>query len=173
MLRGMNRRGFTIIELIIVITIMGILLVLGVVNLRSTQVNARDDTRKANVDTIAFNLETFYKSGTDTSNTFGRYPSTALIGQEQVMLRDIDPKSLLSPGGSSSALVAATNNIATTAGVATAVGPPYVTIANYVYQPLQADGTLCVNETQECRQFNLYYKLEGDGITYQTKSKNQ
>jgi prepilin-type N-terminal cleavage/methylation domain-containing protein len=36
----MRRRGFTIVELIIVITIMAILLTLGVVNLRRFKANA-------------------------------------------------------------------------------------------------------------------------------------
>lgn len=39
---SMERRGFTIVELIITITIMGILLTLAVVNVGTTQLNARD-----------------------------------------------------------------------------------------------------------------------------------
>jgi len=54
MIIHMKRRGFTIIELIIVVTIMGILLTIGVVNLRGSQANGRDAERKVDVDTIAF-----------------------------------------------------------------------------------------------------------------------
>ena len=93
----MKRRGFTIIELIIVIAIMGILLVLAVVNLRGTQVSARDEQRKANIDAIAQNLEIFYRSGTDGSTAVGEYPATTIIGNETTMLRDLDSKSLISP----------------------------------------------------------------------------
>ena len=53
----MLRRGFTIVELIITITIMGILLVLAVVNVSGTQAQARDDERKADVESISLNLE--------------------------------------------------------------------------------------------------------------------
>src|SRR5690606_24639041 len=57
--------GFTLIELLIAITIMVILLTLSVVALRSTQVSARDEKRKTDIDVIVRHLETFYKSGTD------------------------------------------------------------------------------------------------------------
>ena len=63
----MRRRGFTIIELVITITIMAILLTLGVVSLSGTQKNARDSERKSDISTIALNLESYYLSGTDSS----------------------------------------------------------------------------------------------------------
>ena len=78
MIIDMNRRGFTIVELLIVITIMGILLVLGVANLRSSQISARDSERKTDIDSIALHLDTYYTSGSDYSTTFGKYPSTTL-----------------------------------------------------------------------------------------------
>lgn len=164
----MNRRGFTIVELIIVIAIMGILLVLAVVNLRGTQVNARDNERKTDIENIGQHLEIFYKSGTNGSTVVGRYPSTAIIGQETTMLRDIDSKSLTAPDASGSSLVAATNNVQTPTGVL-----PQPTISQYVYQPYQSDGSLCTSEAQECRRFNMYYRLEGDNTVYQVASINQ
>jgi len=68
MIIHMKRRGFTIIELIIVVTIMGILLTIGVVNLRGSQANGRDAERKVDVDTIALHLETYYTSGIDNTS---------------------------------------------------------------------------------------------------------
>ena len=38
----MKARGFTVVEILVVIIIMAILLTLAVVNVRSTQINARD-----------------------------------------------------------------------------------------------------------------------------------
>ena len=177
----MNRRGFSIVELIIVITIMGILLILGVVNLISTQANGRDAERKTDVETIGLQLETYYTSGTDGVGTTGTvdlntYPSTAIIGQELAMLRDIDTNSLKAPGQTNSSLTAATNNVQTTAGVS-----PQPTINKYVYQPIKSDGTLCTG-TYECRKFNLYYTLEiasvsancpSPGFVCMLTSKNQ
>lgn len=165
---GMNRRGFTIVELIVVISVMGILLVLGVVNLRGSQANARDAERKTDIETIAIHLDTFYNSGTEGSTSVGRYPSTVIVGIETTILRDIDPESLATPGATSSSLVAATNSTQTTADVS-----PQPNINQYVYQPIQSDGTLCTLESQECRKFNLYYKLETDNAVYILTSKNQ
>ena len=164
-----RRAGFTIVELVITITIMAILFTLAVVNLRGSQVGARDDERKADVDSIARALETFYMSGTDGSTVVGRYPSTGLATNLGV-LRDIDPRSYRAPGSndSGSSLVIATNANETAAGIA-----PQPTIDQYVYQPLQTDGTLCTTGAQECRRFNLYYRLETDNTVYEVMSKNQ
>lgn len=170
----MKWRGFTVVELIITITIMGILLTLGVVNLNATQVNGRDAERKGDVEAVLSNLESFYRTGTDTSTTLGRYPSTIITGTTienvRTILRDVDEKSLTAPNASSVAtsFLAATNATQTTAGVT-----PQPTIAQYVYQPLKSDGTLCTAEAQECRKFNLYYRLEADTTVYMVTSKNQ
>jgi len=67
MIIHMRRRGFTIIELVIVIAIMAILMTLGMVNLRSSQANARDTQRRVDIASIAQHLETYYTSGTDFS----------------------------------------------------------------------------------------------------------
>jgi prepilin-type N-terminal cleavage/methylation domain-containing protein len=74
----MRNRGFTIVEILIVVFVMGVLLTLGVSNLRSSQISARDSERKTDVESIAINLENFYRSGSDYSNTTtNRYPSIA------------------------------------------------------------------------------------------------
>lgn len=169
----MNRRGFTIVELLIVIALMGILLTLSVVNLRGTQVNSRDTERKTDIDTISSQLEIFYKTGSDNSSVIGRYPSTAELNNStniQASLRDADLKSFTPPGATSpdTGFVSATNNTQTTAGVA-----PQPTSTTYVYQPLQQDKSLCTLSTQACTKFNLYYKLETDGLVYSKTSKNQ
>jgi prepilin-type N-terminal cleavage/methylation domain-containing protein len=171
----MNRRGFTIIELIIVITIMGILLVLAVVNLRGTQVNSRDEQRKANVEAIAQNLEVFFRSGTDGSASVGRYPSTGIVGNETTILRDIDPKSLISPSSTTSSLVAATNDTQTVAGITPA---PNSSNDVYVYQPMKTiDGgttwTRCTGGSDECRRFNIYYWQETDNTVVMYTSRNR
>lgn len=171
----MYRRGFTVVELIIVITIMGILLVLGVVNLRGSQISARDAERKADVEAIALHLESFYTNGRDGSTTLGRYPSTGLVTSPaatsiQTNLRDIDLKSVMAPGITDPAntLIIATNTTQTTAGIL-----PQPTIDQYIYQPLQQDGTLCTSGAQMCQKYNLYYRLETDNTVYMVTSKNQ
>lgn len=180
MIKDMKRRGFTIVELIIVITIMGTLLILGVVNLRGSQANSRDAERRTDIETIATHLETFYTSGNDSSTSVGTYPSTSVMTgmtAQQTALRDIDPNSLIAPGApslpstSTTSLIVATNNTQTIGGVTPQ--PSSATSQNqYIYQPIQQDGTLCTSGLL-CQKFNLYYMTEVDDIVHMVMSKNQ
>ncbi len=170
----MKMRGFTVVELIITITVMGILLTLAVVNISSTQVNARDVERKSDVASIVNHLEIFYKNGISTSTSVGRYPSTLLLatGSTSIttFLPDIDLLTVTAPGAASvdTSFIPATNNVQTTTGVT-----PLPTISQYVYQPIQTDGSLCSTELQECRKFAIYYRLELDDTIIKVMSKNQ
>jgi prepilin-type N-terminal cleavage/methylation domain-containing protein len=174
----MTRRGFTIVELIITITIMGILLTLAVVNVNSTQMNARDDERKADIEAIASNLEAFYSSGTDGAISYARYPTVGLTGSATNIttnLRDANIKSFMPPGTTDVSLtfLPSTNTgssptIQTTAGVL-----PQPTKDTYVYQPIKSDGTICASGEIDCRKFNLFYRLETDNTVYKVTSKNQ
>lgn len=170
----MKWRGFTVVELLITITVMGILLTLGVVSLNATQVNGRDAERKGDIEAIQANLESFYRTGTDTSTSLGRYPSTVISSGNETtiksILRDIDFKSLTAPNAAtfSDTFISATNTTQTVSGVT-----PQPTITQYVYQPLQSNGSLCTSEAQECRKYNLFYRLENDNTVYKVTSKNQ
>ncbi|MFZ2125273.1 MAG: type II secretion system protein [Candidatus Saccharimonadales bacterium] len=182
----MNRRGFTVVELVIVITIMGILLVLGVVNLRTAQASGRDSERKSDVETIANLLDSYYKTGLVSgvvTITAGTYPTTiiATSGVEymEAALNDIDIDALKAPGitDPTQTFVAATNNVQTASGVLGPSNQP-PTINQYVYQPIRSNDALCTG-TDECRKFNIYVRLEGDygagagNTIYTITSKNQ
>jgi len=179
----MTRRGFTIVELIITITIMGILLTLAVVNVSSTQVNARDDERKADIEAIASNIEAYYSTGTEGSSTFGRYPSVGLTGPAAnitINLREANIKSFLPPGITDVSLgfVKSTNtgtmNTSTNTSIQSTTGVlPQPTKDQYVYQPIKSDGTICLTGETDCRKFNLFYRLESDSTIYRVTSKNQ
>lgn len=169
----MRTRGFTIVEIIITVTIMGILLTLGVFSWNSAQINARDDERIADIEALQLGLESFYRSGTDGSTSFGRYANTnmvASVANIKLVLRDADSKSFTAPGISDplQTLIAATNAHQTTTGVT-----PQPTISQYVYQPIKSDGTLCTIGDVDCRKYNLYYRLEADNTVYKVTSKNQ
>lgn len=167
MIISMNRRGFTIVELLIVIVIMGILLTLGAINLRGSQIGARDAERKADIESIATHLETYYTSGTDSSAATGDYPPTTLTATYSSIkqfLRDINAQSLIAPGITDPAqtfISASNTNI------------PSPNINQYIYQPIQSNGTLCTQDSQECRKFNLYYTTETDNTVRTVTSKNQ
>ncbi|MGB4420245.1 MAG: type II secretion system protein, partial [Candidatus Saccharimonadales bacterium] len=138
------RRGFTVVELVITITIMAILLTLGVVNMRGSQANSRDAERKADIETIAKHLETYYTSGTDGQTPTYEYPSTELVSNGTSymtqVLRDINVASLTAPGIDDpvATFIPATNNVQSIAGIL-----PQPTINQYIYQPIRKDGTLC------------------------------
>lgn len=162
----MNSRGFTIAELIVVIAVMGILLIIGVVDFSASQANGRDSERRTDAESIAIHLETYYKNGDDSSTTIGRYPSTVIAQNKSnttSMLRDIDIRSIMAPGfdinSSTISLVAAYDN-SLTANSIKAFGGTIITKDQYIYQPLKGDGTLCTLESEECRKFNIYYRLE-------------
>lgn len=169
----MKRRGFTIVELLIAITVMGILLVIAVASLSNTQLRARDDERKADIDAIAAALENYY-AGSNATGITGRYPATTIAASEAALngaLRDISLNSFKAPGVSNltDSFKAATNNIQTIEGVM-----PLPTNNTYVYQPLLADGSLCTTAGAECRKFNLYRHIEAsDDLVVKITSRRQ
>jgi prepilin-type N-terminal cleavage/methylation domain-containing protein len=77
MQRGQYKQGFTIVELLIVIVVIGILAAITVVAYSTVQVKARDADRKTDVATIIKMMESYYALN-------GRYPasggSTAING---------------------------------------------------------------------------------------------
>ena len=169
----MLRQGFTVVEIIITITIMGILLALAVVNLNNSQISGRDDERKADVKSITDALESFYIAGSDTSTVLRQYPETTAINTEakiRSVLRDVNMDSFTAPGATTVAatFTMATNAVQTESGIA-----PQPTINQYVYQPLSSTNALCTAVATECRKYNIFYRLEGDNSVYKMMSKNQ
>lgn len=157
--------GFTLVELLVTISVMVILLTLGSVALSGYQVNARDEERKVDVGVIIQQLESYY-------NTNGEYPSTDLVNTESLVkstLPNIDPKALRDPTTPTTATmsfaVAANTNV-----------PTIGSLNNgkvYLYQPLTTTNTLCSAASMECRKFNLYYTLETDLSVKTLTSKHQ
>jgi prepilin-type N-terminal cleavage/methylation domain-containing protein len=173
----MIRRGFTIVEITITVTIMGILLVLAFVNLSSSQARARDAERNSDVETIGRHLESYYTSGTNETTVTGVYPGTTLtndLSSMKLALRDADPKTLTAPrvDDPTETFKSATNAVETTGGVA-----PQPTVREYIYQPLgrstpSGAWVLCGSGV-ECRRFNIFYRLEADDAVYKFSSRNQ
>src|SRR5690606_20543213 len=99
----------------------------------------------------------------------GQYPPTALMNSESAIrstLPDIEQKALRAPGVADSSSVSLI--VATT--TSTSQTP---TVNQYIYQPLRTDGTLCTGSSDECRKFNLYYKLESSSATQVITSRHQ
>jgi general secretion pathway protein G len=65
-----SRSGFTMIEILVVMVIIGVLAAIGLGSFTSTQVKSRDARRKSDLTNISKALELFY-------NDRGEYPQTA------------------------------------------------------------------------------------------------
>lgn len=73
---ALRSRGFTAIEVIMVLIIIGILAVLIVNSLQSVQTKARDATRRTEIDNIAASLEDCYNNKNKCNGT---YPSLSQL----------------------------------------------------------------------------------------------
>lgn len=177
----MWRRGFTIVELAITVTIIGILLTLAVVNMNQAQMNARDSERKGDVEAIAMAFEAYYSNNVDGAASGNTYPGTNNINESWLTttlpkITDVNQDIFRSPTTASTSpisLVPATNNNQFTWGI----DPnPYID-DTYVYQPLDSAGNLCVDPAliapDACRKFNIYYNQEGSASVQMVTSKNQ
>lgn len=178
----MMRRGFTVVELVITITVMAILLTLAVVGLESTQVNARDSERLADVEAIALNLENYYRN--EDPNIFlsawGYMGSNFVANTTELKqkLPDLDLKNVYAPGKAEPdpiSLVPAAESGTVITNESTVSPQPSKTNDVYVYQPIDRFGYLCDDNftSGECVRFNIYYWRESDNTVQKITSKRQ
>lgn len=69
-----HERGFTLMELLIVIVLLGFLIAMGMASFKSSQTKSRDSRRKSDLHQIMIALETYF-------NDKGRYPSDSADGK--------------------------------------------------------------------------------------------
>lgn len=80
-MRKLNSKGFTIIELLVVIVIIGILVALALPQLFAAQARGRDTERKNDLKNIKTQLETYF-------NDHGEYVTTS--GDASAVLANVD-----------------------------------------------------------------------------------
>lgn len=148
--RKYSNRGFTIVELLIVIVVIGILAALVIVTYTGIQQKARDTERKTDINAIHGQVEAFYAQN-------GSYPALAEVNTASwrtANMKGLDAAALQDPKGSSQALAA------TPSGTA------------YGYAVFQTDGTTaCTTAAADCAVYTLTANLEAGG-TYVKASLN-
>lgn len=191
----MNRRGFSVVELAIVIALIGILSLLLFASLRSSQVSARDDERRAKAEIIANSLESLHKAGNPSQNqTPGLYPNIATINaaisssQLTSLLPNIDDSTVTFSWSSDSSVKLKT--IVPSSGLSNrnntenmSIIEPLVALDQFAYEPLRhvTSGSTTDNDqwaycqlsTHDCRRFNLYYRTEADDAVQVIRSVQQ
>lgn len=181
-----NRRGFTVVELIVTITIMVILMTLVVARMINTQAAGRDQERGLDMTALHNGLEAFYTGGNQVKNIpKGFYPGRQQI---QTAASSSPPFSELLDGVPKSVFMAPRRTITDSFGVDPAGTPVVGSNADgsyddsqaralledtpYLYQPLRRDNGACVSYA-DCVKYNLYYITETDDELHIIRSKNQ
>lgn len=139
--------GFTIVELLIVIVVIGILAALVIVTYNGIQQKARDTERKTDVNAIASHLEAYNAQN-------GRYPTLANVNDgafRSANMQGLDSAALQDPKGAAQTLAAA----------------PAANTYSYVPAPANCDN----GAGGDCLQYTLTATLEGGG-TYVKQSLN-
>lgn len=135
-----RNEGFTIVELLIVIVVIGILAALVLNTFQGVQQRARDTERKTDVNALHTQVEVFY-------NDNGYYPDGSTYALNTANLPGVDQEALSDPNGNALNVVTST---------------PTPADGEYYYYP-----TSCT--AGECTGYTLYADLENESTDY-TKS---
>jgi prepilin-type N-terminal cleavage/methylation domain-containing protein len=136
-----KQHGFTIVELLIVIVVIGILAALVITTFTGIQQKARNTERTTDIKALHGQVEAYYAQN-------GKYPTLANLNDttwRAANMKGLDAEALKDPKGSAQTLV----------GAPAADG--------YSYAVTASDGTACDNTTKDCAQYTLTATYEGGG----------
>lgn len=149
MLKIKSQKGFTIVELLIVIVVIGILAALVLNTFAGVQKRARDTERQTDVTALSTQLEVYY-------NDNGKYPLLADVTTAN--LKGIDAGALSAPGQSGSSL--------------TATATPTKDQYGYITYDSATPAVACTTGTDCGAKFKLYYTKEDGGTVVVKDSLN-
>lgn len=145
-----RQQGFTIVELLIVIVVIGILAALVITTYSGIQQKGRNTERTTDLKAVQGQLEAYYA-------TNGRYPATTDLGTTSASnvtfikanMKGLDPEALRDPKGAVGDF---------------SLGSGATGVANkYQYKPSDDAGNACDNTTTDCTKYILTAKPEGTG----------
>jgi prepilin-type N-terminal cleavage/methylation domain-containing protein len=148
-------KGFTIVELLIVIVVIGILATLVIVTFTGIQQKARNSQRQTDVNAMDSHVEAYYAQT-------GNYPTFAQLSDATwrgTNMKGLDPQALIDPKGNALANAQAATGVYTYSYVATESANANAACT--------ATGT--TDDTQ-CDTFTLSANLEANATPYQKKS---
>lgn len=141
-----NNKGFTIVELLIVIVVIGILAALVITTFTGIQQRARNTERQTDIKAIHGQVEAYYAQN-------GRYPTLDNMNDatfRTANMKGLDVEALKDPKGTAGTL----------AGTAAA--------NVYSYNVERSGGGTCDNTTNDCAQYTLTATNEGGGTFTKT-----
>ena len=153
-----KERGFTIIELLIVIAIIGILATLVLTNFRGAQAKGRDTVRQNDINSMYQKLEEYY-------NDEGSYPTATF---DTTLFPGIDEGAFDDPDGN--AVSQSTPSTATTTPSDPYTAGTKPTGAQYTYAGYDCSGTTAGTDT--CAKYVLYAWSEAGSANYSRDSLN-
>jgi prepilin-type N-terminal cleavage/methylation domain-containing protein len=134
-------QGFTIVELLIVIVVIGILALLVITTYSGIQQKARNSKRQTDIQSLQTQMEAYYSQN-------GHYPSLGNMNTaswRQTNMKSLDPGALTDPSNPTQS--------------ATLVAAPVA--KSYAYAVTDTNGASCEADATNCAQYTLTATYEG------------
>ena len=151
--RNLNSKGFTIVELLIVIVVIGILALLVITTYSGIQAKARNAKRQTDIQSLQTQLEAFFSQN-------GFYPSRTDLngsGWLSTNMKSLDQNALVDPSNATQSK--------------TLLAAPAA--KSYSYAVTQSDGsTSCESDDTGCAKYTLTATYEGTVNGAATYSKS-